>query len=131
MIELQKKGGFDFSLLLIAVLLWTIGIVLVYSATYIHESGPLAQLYKQQIIWVVMAFFIILAIISIPGRIFYNMAYVIYGLSLLLLLLAIVIGVSAKGAERWITIAGARVQPSEFAKIGLLLALARYFSEKK
>ncbi|MBN1576234.1 MAG: rod shape-determining protein RodA [Chitinispirillaceae bacterium] len=128
--NLQKKGGFDFTLFLLALLLWTIGIVLVYSATYIHESGPLAQLYKQQIIWVVMAFFVILALISLPGRIFFNMAYVIYGFSLLLLLLALFMGVSTKGAERWIIIANVKIQPSEFAKIGLLLALARYFSEQ-
>jgi rod shape determining protein RodA len=128
--ELQKKGSFDFTLFMLTLSLWTIGIFLVYSATYLHESGPLAFLYKQQVIWVVMAIFVILAIVSIPGRIFYNLSYVFYGLSLLLLLLALAMGVSAKGAERWILIAGVKIQPSEFAKIGLLLALARYFSEK-
>jgi rod shape determining protein RodA len=128
--ELHKKGGFDFTLFLLALSLWTIGIFLVYSATYIHESGPLAQLHKQQIVWVVMAIFVILAIVSIPGRIFYNLAYIFYGLSLVLLLLALAMGVSVKGAERWVVIAGMKIQPSEFAKIGLLLALARYFSEK-
>ena len=128
--ELHKKGGFDLSLFLAAMALWVIGIFLVYSATYIHESGPLAHLYRQQIVWVVMAAAIILVIISIPGRFFYNGAYIFYGLSLVMLLLALVMGVSAKGAERWILVAGVKLQPSEFAKIGLLLALARYFSEK-
>ena len=47
-----------------------------------------------------------------------------------MLVMALVMGVSAKGAERWIIIAGFKLQPSEFAKIGLLLALARYLSEK-
>ncbi len=130
MTDLREKSGFDFSLFISAILLWIIGIVLVYSATFIHESGPLAQLYKQQIIWVAMALFIIMAIISIPGRFFYTTAYLLYGISLLLLIMAIAIGVSAKGAERWISIAGFKIQPSEFAKIGLLLALSRYFSEK-
>jgi rod shape determining protein RodA len=71
-----------------------------------------------------------LAITSIPGRYFHAFAYIFYGLSLVLLLMAIFMGVSAKGAERWIMIAGFKLQPSEFAKIGLLLALARYLSEK-
>ncbi len=128
--NLRKSNGFDLTLFLLALILWTIGIFLVYSATYIHESGPLAQLYRQQVIWVAMALVIILAVISIPGRIFYNLAYVLYGVSLLLLLLALAMGVSVKGAERWVVIGGFKLQPSEFAKIGLLLALARYFSEK-
>jgi rod shape determining protein RodA len=128
--ELQNKGGFDFTLFFTALLLWGIGILLVYSATYIHESGPLANIYLKQIIWVVSAVVIMLIIVSIPGRIFYSQAYVFYGLSLLLLLLALIMGVSAKGAERWVIIAGFKLQPSEFAKISVLLALARYFSEK-
>ena len=128
--ELHKKGEFDFSLFLMAMSLWVIGIILIYSATYIHENGPLAHIYRQQVIWVVMAVIVILAIISIPGRFFYNLAYVLYGLSLALLVAALVMGVSAKGAERWILVGGIKVQPSEFAKIGLLIALARYFSEK-
>jgi len=45
--------------------------------------------------------------------------------------MALFMGVSAKGAERWLMVAGVKIQPSEFAKIGLLLALARYLSEKK
>ena len=128
--ELYKKGGFDFTLFFTALLLWGIGFMLVYSATYIHETGPLAKIYMKQIIWVVSAVVIILVILSIPGRFFYSQAYIFYGLSLMLLALALVMGVTAKGAERWVVIAGIKLQPSEFAKISLLLALARYFSEK-
>jgi rod shape determining protein RodA len=128
--ELHKKNGFDFPLFFAALALWIIGLFLVYSATIIHETGPLAGLYKQQIIWLIMAILVILAITSIPGRYFHAFAYIFYGFSLVLLLLALFMGVSAKGAERWIMIAGFKLQPSEFAKIGLLLALARYLSEK-
>lgn len=128
MSEHRKKGQFDFTLLLLALILWVIGNLLVYSATYIHETGPLVNLYKQQAVWLVMALIIILVIVSIPGRYFYNLAYVFYGMSLVLLLMALLMGVSAKGAERWVMVAGVKIQPSEFAKIGLLLALARYLS---
>lgn len=129
--DLSRKARFDYSFFFAALALWTIGFFLVYSATIIHESGPLAGLYKQQIIWIIMALLIIMAIISIPGRFFYGFAYVLYGGSILLLLMALFMGISAKGAERWVMIAGFKLQPSEFAKIGLLLALARYLSEKE
>jgi rod shape determining protein RodA len=128
--DLNKKSSFDIPLFFAAVTLWMIGLALVYSATVIHDSGPLVGLYKQQILWIIMAVLVIMAITSIPGRYFHAFAYIFYGISLLMLLAAIFVGVSAKGAERWIMVAGFKLQPSEFAKIGLLLVLARYLSEK-
>ena len=128
--EYQRKTQFDFSIFLSALALWVFGILLVYSATHIHETGPLVGLYRAQIVWVLMAVLIILAVVSVPTAFYYHGAYVIYGLSLLLLLYAFFTGVETKGAERWVHIAGIRLQPSEFAKIGLLMGLARYLSTK-
>jgi rod shape determining protein RodA len=129
MIEENKFIKFDFPIFWTALALWVIGIFMVYSATYTAETGPLAGLYKQQIMWVIMAISIIITIVSIPGRFFSSFAYVLFSLSIIMLLLAIAIGSSAKGAERWIAVGGFKMQPSEFAKIGLLLALARYLSD--
>ncbi len=129
--DLARKSRFDWSFFLAAVSLWIIGFFIVYSATIIHESGPLAGLYKQQLIWIIMALLIVMAVISVPGRLFYGFAYVIYAGSILLLLMALFMGISVKGAERWVMVAGFKLQPSEFAKIGLLLALARYLSENE
>jgi rod shape determining protein RodA len=128
--DLRRKRHFDFSLFLAALALWVTGIFVVYSATFIHESGPLAGIYKQQILWVAMALVIVVFIISIPGRVIFQGAYFFYGFSLVLLVMAIAMGVEAKGAERWIAVGGFKIQPSEFAKVGMLLALARYLSEK-
>ena len=119
--EERRFTKFDFPLFWTALSLWVIGIFLVYSATYTVESGPLMGIYKQQIMGVAMAIVIIAGISSLPARFFSNFAYVFYGVSILLLLAAQVIGVSTKGAERWIMVAGFKLQPSEFAKIGLLL----------
>jgi rod shape determining protein RodA len=129
MIEQNKFGKFDFPFFWAAVALWIIGILLVYSATHSIENGRLAGIYKLQIVWVAIAIAIITVVVSIPGRFYFGFAYVLFGLSIILLLMAAVAGASAKGAERWILIAGFKFQPSEFAKIGLLLALARYLSE--
>lgn len=129
MIEKNRFGKFDFPLFWTAVAMWVIGILLIYSATHAVETGRLAGVYKQQIVWVAMAIAVIITIVSMPSRFFFGFAYVLFGLSLALLLFAAIAGTSAKGAERWIAVAGFRLQPSEFAKIGLLLALARYLSE--
>ncbi|MBD3322595.1 MAG: rod shape-determining protein RodA [Chitinivibrionales bacterium] len=129
--ELEKKGGFDFSFFFTAVILWILGVLLIYSATHIHETGPLAGVSRSQIIWVTMAIVIVLVIVSIPTVFYYTFSYVFYGLSLLLLVYVGFMGTASKGAERWIALGSIKLQPSEFAKIGLLLALARYLSTKK
>ncbi|AFZ11848.1 rod shape-determining protein RodA [Crinalium epipsammum PCC 9333] len=50
--------------------------------------------------------------------------WIIYGLTNLSLIAVIVIGSSAKGAQRWISIGGFNLQPSEFAKVGVMITLA-------
>ncbi len=127
--RLTSKTGFSFSLFFTTLALWAIGVLLIFSATYIHDAGPLAGVYKSQIIWTIMGVILILAIVSIPTRLYYTFAYAIYGLSLMLLVAVIFTGIVSKGAGRWIGIGGMRLQPSEFAKIGLLFALARYLSK--
>jgi rod shape determining protein RodA len=128
--EIQKRSEFDFFLLFLSIVLWIIGLFLVYSATHIYDSGPLVHSTRNQIIWVVLGLLTILIVTSIPTRVYYSLSYVLYGLSLLLLIYGVFTGVISKGAERWIAIGGLRLQPAEFAKIGLVLALARYLSTK-
>jgi rod shape determining protein RodA len=125
----NSRPRFDLSIFGTAVLLWLIGLALVYSATTIHTTGQLAGVFRQQILWVIMGVVVILLVAAIPTRLYYSLAYVFYGLSLLLLVAVLLKGEVSKGASRWISIAGFRVQPSEFAKIGLLFALARHLGE--
>jgi len=130
MSDIKKKSQFDWALVFLAIALWIIGVFLIYSATHLNDSGPLINSTRNQIIWIVSGMLIIMIVTSVPTKYYFSFAYVLYGMSLLLLLYGFFTGVISKGAERWVSIAGLRVQPSEFAKIGLLLALARYFSAK-
>jgi rod shape determining protein RodA len=129
MSELTGKRSFDFTIFFAALSLWVIGILLVYSATQVYQSGPMANLARNQVIWVVMGIGIVLALVPLHTRIYYSLAYVVYGVSLLLLIYVIFTGVVSKGAGRWIAIGPMRLQPSEFAKIGLLFALSRYLAK--
>lgn len=62
-------------------------------------------------------------------KFFYRNAYVVYVLCFLLLLVAEVLGHKAMGAQRWIRFGPINFQPSELMKIGVVLALARYFHD--
>ena len=128
--RLYLKGTLDFSILVPTIVLWIIGNMLVYSATIMHNSGPLHNIYKLQMLWTILGFTIILGIISIPTQIIYKLSPLFYITTLIMLAFVLFDGTSAKGSQRWISIAGVRLQPSEFAKIGLLLMLAKYFTKK-
>ena len=60
-------------------------------------------------------------------RVWFALAYPIYGVGVLLLLAVAVIGHSTLGAQRWLDIGPIRLQPSEIIKVGLVLALARFY----
>jgi len=120
--------SFDILLFTIAIALWIIGNALVYSAVAMQTSGPLANVFQQQVVWTAIGIVIVLIMVSVPTAWFYKLAPVFYIISILLLVAVLANGVSTKGAGRWISFLGLKIQPSEFAKIGLLLMLARYFT---
>lgn len=128
--KIAERQSFDFPIFFVSIVLWIIGVALVYSATHLQTTGPLASVSRNQVVWVFLGTSIILLIVSIPTRFYYSFAYVFYVMSLLMLVVVIFTGYVSKGAGRWIDLGPMRIQPSEFAKIGLLLVLARYFSQK-
>ncbi|ERP38987.1 rod shape-determining protein RodA [Chitinivibrio alkaliphilus] len=116
-------GKFDVFLFIIALILWTIGLALVYSSASFH-------VFNQQILWGIMGILLILITVSIPTAFFYKSAHLFYVVTILLLITILFSGEAAMGAARWLVFGGLRIQPSEFAKIGLLLMLSRYLTKR-
>jgi rod shape determining protein RodA len=115
--------GFVGLILTIALL----GVTTVYSATY-TARGP-SPLFFKQLVWV-SAGLVVMLFMMIPdyhtvGR----YAYVLYAISIVLLVLVMVMGRTGMGAQRWLAIGPFAFQPSEFAKLSVTLALARFFAE--
>ncbi|MBF0431698.1 MAG: rod shape-determining protein RodA [Fibrobacteria bacterium] len=103
-----------------------IGILLVYSAT-VDEA---AKQWQRQILFFSLGGIAVCGITLLPSKVFYIAAYPLYTLSLLLL--AYVALFKSGDVERWIALPGGfKLQPSEFAKIALLLTLARFLSLKR
>ncbi len=84
--------------------------------------------YGNQLIWILISFMLILMIFILDHKVFPFFSYVIYGLTVLLLIIVFVFGAEVHGAKSWFRIFGFSIQPSEFAKIGTCLALAKYLS---
>ena len=113
----------------IALTLTTLGLVMLFSAGAATKSGPYALVSKQ-------AIWLGLSIVAGGVSAFVNLewlrkrAWLLYGICALALVLVLVpgFGVKVNGAQRWLGLGPLRLQPSEFAKIGLVLILAVYLS---
>lgn len=82
--------------------------------------------------WIVGGIGVVLALILARWRYenLYQWRWIIYGITNASLLAVIFIGTSALGAQRWITIGGFNIQPSEFAKLGAIITVAAMLSER-
>lgn len=108
-----------------------LGVLTVYSANFLAMSPFRQGLYLRQATWVGLGIVALLAACLVSYRTLGRFAYLIFGLSLVLLVLVLLIGKAGLGAHRWLRIAGFAFQPSEFAKLGLVLFLARYFDDHR
>lgn len=97
-----------------------IGAVFIHSSQLHLEENDSLQHLLVGVIGTILA----LILARVPESVFMGSHWVIYGLSCALLLAVDLVGVEAKGAERWLAIGGFNLQPSEFAKISLILTQA-------
>jgi rod shape determining protein RodA len=124
--NLAKWRSLDPILLLVSLTLSAFGILAVYAA---GTSAREAYAMDQALGFVVgLAGAVPLALIDY--RFWQRYLHLIYGLVLLVLLAVTVMGATAGGAQRWVDIGPVQVQPSEFAKLGMVVVLAGYFAEK-
>ena len=120
----------DLPFLALVLLLLTLGLVMLYSASYAqseYDTGyaiSTRYLQKQAVcaaIGLVTMFFFS----RIPAMLWYRLAWPLYGVSIVLLLSVLVIGEEVNGAKRWINLAGLQFQPSEIAEFTRILLFAR------
>lgn len=127
------KGPIDKSFLICVLLLLVFGAIMSFSASAVYAQNKYddsAYFFKRYILFALMSI-----IVSIPAVIFMTPRYwkaagvVIYCVTIVLLLLVLVIGDTGGGAQRWIAIGPITVQPSEIAKMALVMVLALYMSK--
>jgi rod shape determining protein RodA len=118
---------FDWLLLLLTLIMCSAGVMMIYSATH-NLNG---QFYIKQIYWILMGLGVMLIIISVDYRSWGRLAYTLYVINVVLLILVLWGGPDSQNVERWLTLRGFNIQPSEFMKITLILVLAHYFQQSK
>ena len=118
-----------FRILIIAVFIAALGLASIYSSTY-QKEGPWQDLFGRQLIWLVIGLICFIFFCGFNYRRLWDFNYLIYGAALLTLFLVFILGITRLGAQRWLKFAGFNFQPSEFAKLAIIIFLARYFSRK-
>ena len=124
MLNSRTLSRIDLNFLGTALLIATIGCVLVYSATYFGKDAPL---FKKQIIWCFVGVALMIVFTLIDYRLYMDGAIFLYAIGIVLLIYLLVWGKTTANVKSWIRIGGFQFQPSEFMKIFTALVLAKYF----
>jgi rod shape determining protein RodA len=112
--------------------LMVIGALFVYSATMVNESAGSAPWYNQswfrQIIWYVLGTGAAAALCCVDYHLLARWAMVVYWVAVLMLAAVLFFGTVRFGARRWFDLGFFSLQPSEFAKLAFILAMANFLS---
>lgn len=125
---------YDQALLVVTLCLMAIGMVIVASASIqegINISNDPFYFLKRHLSYVVLCFMTIGLIVSIPVRHWYEKQMLLLGLAFLGLFAVFLVGTEVNGAHRWLRLGAINVQPSEFAKLAIIIFLASYLVRRQ
>lgn len=123
MLKRYRLRDYDFKLIVMIIAITVIGILVIGSANESVQS--------KQILGFVMGLFLMIVISLFDYSTLLNLYWLMYIANLVLLLLVEFFGEKSNNAQRWVSIAGIRFQPSETAKILLILFFAQYIMKHK
>jgi len=124
-------GDIDWVLVLIYMILVSFGLSNIYSSVFDPDHPLLFDLdkeYGKQVMWIGISIFLGFSALLVDGSFIKKNAYWIYGATVLLLVL-VLLTKPINGARSWFGFGSFGIQPSEFAKVGISLALAKFISE--
>ncbi len=129
MIDRRLLQNFDWSILLVAVVISFLGVITIYSATRPVLDAEQQSFYIKQFYWIGLSLICFFLVISIDYRWFIKFAYPVFAAGVILLIVVLIAGRKGMGAQRWIPLGFFSFQPSEFFKLFFVMAVTRYLSD--
>lgn len=129
----QKRAydPIDSTVLYCFLFLVILGIMSIFATEYNGDVSlsffSFKHSYIKQAVWAIASFLMFFTILGFDRRILQLISYPMYGFVIFLLVLVLLIGQTTKGQQNWINLGAFKLQPSEFAKFGTAMALAKYF----
>jgi rod shape determining protein RodA len=130
MLDRRLIQNFDWVLLLLLLLLAGISILNLYSATYAIRDVGGSRIVMKQFYWFLIGFSVLLVMITFNYYYLERLAYPAYFFTVALLIMVLLVGKVMSGSQRWLSLGPAVFQPSELAKISMVLVLAKFFSDR-
>lgn len=127
MIDRRLFENIDWFLLGLLLLNSVIGVVFIYSSSHYLPGN----FYLRQLAWMAVGLLALFLFLTVDYKILLAYSYYAYGAVILVLFGMLFLGRGIAGAKSWIRFSSFQVQPSELAKIVLILALAKFFSQDK
>jgi len=128
-----KRERVDLPLAVSVTALLMLGMVMVFSASSMMANsrfGSMTYFFQKQLIWGMLAYFLMIIFSLIDFRRYkkHHLPQIGIGITILLLIGLFAFGVVVNGARRWYYLLGIHFQPSELAKLTLILYFAYYLS---
>jgi len=115
----------DWRIISVLFLLTGLSLIFLDSAGYDPATGKYVAFWKKQLVWIILSGAVLIVLLRVPYRVMLDHAWLVYAAGILLLLFVMLFGVKLNNARRWINLGFTLLQPSEFMKVVLILALAR------
>jgi rod shape determining protein RodA len=126
MLKYISYKGFDWFLLVLVLIIAALGVMEIYSAT--HRTR-FAGAHQKQIYWILFGLLLMFLLTLIDYHSLMEQVPLMYLVSLGLLVAVLILGKTVWGSRRWIDLGGFQFQASEFIKVVLILAMAKYFAD--
>ncbi len=129
--------NYDYSIVAAMFLLLVFGLIMIYSSSMVvavtnfDPPRPSHYFFVKQLQWLAIGTIVFLVALLLPYKIYERLMKPIFFISLFLLIAVLMVGSVYNYGQRWISIGGFTIQPSEIVKIGLIIYLASIFSRKQ
>ena len=130
---MKGRGSFDFGFFLTVMILLSFGLIMVFSASSASAFYSVGDSYffvKKQLMWTVVGLFVMFFMTSYDYKKLGKLALPILGVSIILLIAVPFIGNEVNGAKRWLGFGGLSIQPSEVAKLAIIIFFSNSLAKR-
>ncbi len=131
---MKNKGAFDFGFFIIVMILLSFGLIMVFSAssaTSFYNFNDSYYFVKKQLIWALIGIASMFFMANIDYRVLKKFSFPILITSVILLVAVLIFGKEINGAKRWLGFGGLTIQPSEVAKLAVIIFFSARLSNAK
>jgi cell division protein FtsW len=130
----KKRGPFDFGFFLLVMILLSFGLIMVFSASSasaFYSKNDSFFFVKRQLVWAILGLFTMFFMASYDYRKLGKMSFPLLLISIILLIAVCIVGIEINGAKRWLGVGGLTFQPSEVAKLAVIIFFSYSLSKNK